>query len=332
MNASVARFRLTYLRGLSQLYATVHVQSSAVVHERFTTTTTPPSRCRIVDGWEYPRKRKLQLPIFLLQYNDTTNSLPRLQSQADYELGSFFSLEALEAEIKSDEVVAVVPMPGWLLAKGVQETHAGDPVSGWMQYDESVKEDTGVDPPVVTHVTGHPLEENRVYRVATKVSDLTNGQSPSWTAFYRENPTQLPPKGAYVNIHAELMGYFSRNLFRKLWDAISQELEEECSVDEACHADERLAVLDVSGDGVVTVSEIQVALKEKLGYSVDERETSLAEFVHSYADTTGDGQVTVKDIQTFCQEMEDLYESDKWRLSHPKSETASEKEPVRAVE
>jgi hypothetical protein len=31
----------------------------------------------------------------------------------DYEIGSFFSLEALEAEIKSDEVVAVVPMPGW---------------------------------------------------------------------------------------------------------------------------------------------------------------------------------------------------------------------------
>jgi 2',3'-cyclic-nucleotide 2'-phosphodiesterase (5'-nucleotidase family) len=31
----------------------------------------------------------------------------------DYNAGSFFSLEALEAEIKSDEVVAVVPMPGW---------------------------------------------------------------------------------------------------------------------------------------------------------------------------------------------------------------------------
>ena len=252
-------------------------------------------------------------------------------AQADYELGSFFSLEALEAEIKSDETVAVVPMPGWLLAKGVQETHAGDPISGWMQYDQGVQEDTSVHPPVVTHVAGEPLDENRVYRVATKVSDLTNGQSPSWTTYYRDNPQLLPPKGAYVNIHADLMGYFSRNLFRKLWDAISQELpEEECSVNEACHAEERLAALDLSGDGVVTVAEIQAALKEKLGYSVDERETSLAEFVHNYADTTGDGKITVRDIEAFCREMEDLYESDKWRLSYAKGggRRIPEKEPV----
>lgn len=30
----------------------------------------------------------------------------------DYPLGSFFSLEALEAEVKGDETVGVVPMPG----------------------------------------------------------------------------------------------------------------------------------------------------------------------------------------------------------------------------
>ena len=52
----------------------------------------------------------------------------------EYPQGSFLSLEALEAEIKSDEVVGVVPMPGWLLAEGVEATHAGDPISGWMQY------------------------------------------------------------------------------------------------------------------------------------------------------------------------------------------------------
>jgi len=220
-------------------------------------------------------------------------------------------------------------MPGWLLAKGIQETHAGEPISGWMQYDEGVKEDTSVHPPVVTHVAGHPLDENRVYRVATKVGDLTNGQSPSWTEYYTEHPTLLPPKGAYVNIHAELMAYFSRNLFRKLWDAISREIQEECGVDESCHAEERLAALDVTGDGIVTIEDIQVALREKLGYSVDERETSLAEFVHNYADTTGSGQITVRDIEMFCQEMEDLYETDKWRLSYSKTDArVVENEPV----
>ena len=113
----------------------------------------------------------------------------------DYELGSFFSLEALEAEIKGDEVIAVIPMPGWLLAQGVQETHAGDPISGWMQYDEGVREDYSDHPPVVTHVAGEPLDESKVYRVGTKISDLTNGQSPAWTEYYTNHPELLPPKG-----------------------------------------------------------------------------------------------------------------------------------------
>ena len=43
-----------------------------------------------------------------------------IRGNADYPEGSFFSMEALEAEVKSDEVVGVVPMPGWLLSAGVQ--------------------------------------------------------------------------------------------------------------------------------------------------------------------------------------------------------------------
>ena len=51
----------------------------------------------------------------------------------EYPKGSYFSLESLEAEIKADEVIAVVKMPGWLLAAGIEATHAGDPIPGWMQ-------------------------------------------------------------------------------------------------------------------------------------------------------------------------------------------------------
>ena len=51
----------------------------------------------------------------------------------EYPEGSYFSLESLEAEIKADEVVAVVRMPGWLLAAGIEATHAGDPIPGWFQ-------------------------------------------------------------------------------------------------------------------------------------------------------------------------------------------------------
>ena len=230
-----------------------------------------------------------------------------LRGNADYEVGSYFSLEMLEAEIKADAAVAVVPMPGWLLAQGIQATHAGEPMPGWMQYDEGIVEDYGQQPPVVTHVAHEPINMDRIYRVATKISDLRNGQSPPWTEYYTQNKNVLPPKGAYVNIHAELMTYFARNLWRKLWDSISMEFATHCETSDTdvkveCLIDECLDALDTTGDGTITVEEILVALRDRLGYSVDDRETTLAQFVHSFADMTGDGQVTRKDLKIFCDE------------------------------
>lgn len=241
-----------------------------------------------------------------------------VRGNADYPQGSYYSLEALEAEVKGDEIVAVVPMPGWLLAEGVSATHSGDPIPGWIQYDQGVQEDTSQTPPVITHVAGEPLDPERVYRVATKISDLTNGQSPPWTKYYKEHPEVLPPKGAYVNVHAELMSYFSRNLWRKMWDATSEALHLERSLGDG-NPEGRLALLDRDGDGIVSVEDFQVALRDLLGCSVDDREMALAEFVHSFADTTGDGKVALEDFEVFCTEMHETYERDDWRLSHPKA-------------
>ena len=243
-----------------------------------------------------------------------------IRGNAEYEAGSFFSLEMLEAEIKADEVVAVVPMPGWLLAQGIQATHAGEPISGWMQYDEGIVEDYGQHPPVVTHVAHEPIDMDRIYRVATKISDLRNGQSPPWTEYYTAHRNVLPPKGAYVNVHAELMTYFARNLWRKLWDSISMEIASNCEVDgnDECLIDERLDALDTTGDGTISVEEIQVALRDRLGYCVDDRELTLAQFVHSFADMTGDGQVTRKDLKLFCDDLDEIYKQDQWRLASKK--------------
>jgi 2',3'-cyclic-nucleotide 2'-phosphodiesterase (5'-nucleotidase family) len=230
----------------------------------------------------------------------------------DYEDASYFSLEALEAEIKPDEVVAVVPMPGWLLAEGVSATHAGDPIPGWMQYDDGIKEEypSGL-PPVITHVAGRPIDHDKIYRVATKISDLTNDQSMPFTKYYKENSHVLPPKGAYVNVQAELMSYFAKSLWRGIWDRLSEKLEEECDVTnvgldsniEACHPNLRLEALDTDHDGVISVNDIQHALKDILGLSVDEREQSLAEVIHDFADTKSTGKVTLIDIQNFCEEI-----------------------------
>eukprot|EP00522_Entomoneis_paludosa_P003489 CAMPEP_0172467304 /NCGR_PEP_ID=MMETSP1065-20121228/58494_1 /TAXON_ID=265537 /ORGANISM="Amphiprora paludosa, Strain CCMP125" /LENGTH=294 /DNA_ID=CAMNT_0013224409 /DNA_START=73 /DNA_END=957 /DNA_ORIENTATION=+ len=226
----------------------------------------------------------------------------------EYPEGSFFSLETLQQETKSDEVLAVVSMPGWLLSEGVQFTHSGEPIPGWIQYDDGVQQD---EENRVTHVAGKPLEANRIYRVATKVSDLTNGQCPQWTKYYTHFPQVLPPKGAYFNIQSELMSYFAQTLWRRLWDHMTDELSEtlEDGEDILCPIDscpvERLDMLDNAGAGSLTVEDIQQALRDRLGLSVDDRETTLAEMVHDFADMTGNGEVTLDDFEYYCDEMSD---------------------------
>jgi hypothetical protein len=136
-------------------------------------------------------------------------------------------------------------------------------------------------------------------------------------SFLSRTFTHPPVYFCTTQIHAELMGYFARNLWRRLWDAVSRELSETCDLSEDCNPEGRLAALDTSGTGTVSVEEIQIALHDYLGYSVDDREMSLAEFVHSFADTTGSGEVALRDFELFCDEMKEDYENDeKWHPSY----------------
>eukprot|EP00545_Synedropsis_sp_CCMP1620_P013291 CAMPEP_0119009982 /NCGR_PEP_ID=MMETSP1176-20130426/4715_1 /TAXON_ID=265551 /ORGANISM="Synedropsis recta cf, Strain CCMP1620" /LENGTH=588 /DNA_ID=CAMNT_0006962567 /DNA_START=58 /DNA_END=1821 /DNA_ORIENTATION=- len=212
-----------------------------------------------------------------------------IRGGTEYEEGCFFSLEALEAEIKSNEVVGVVDMPGWVLSKSIGETHSGDPIPGWMQYDIDVIEEESTH--IVTHVAGESLDLERMYRVATKVGDLTNGQSPTLTQYYGAHPEALPPKGNYVNIYSELMSYFARNLWRKIWEAVEPSVKASGNSDcgDTCLSFERLDQLDQDHDGVVSIRDIHLALRDIVGLSVDDTEMSLAQFVHSFADVDHDG-------------------------------------------
>ena len=124
------------------------------------------------------------------------------------------------------------------------------------------------------------------------------------------------------------MGYFARNLWRKIWDDLSAKLANECDTETTedgedamnCFPEERLETLDQDNDGKVSIEEIQAALEEIVGLSVDNRELSLAKFVHDYADTNGTGEVTLEDMEIFCTEMQEVHERDQWRLAFAKAE------------
>ena len=174
---------------------------------------------------------------------------------------------------------------------------------------------------------------------------------------YTENPGALPPKGAYVNIYAELMSFFAGNLWRKIWEAITPQVVAEekgmrldefdspldvmcdqgpdlepdldckpmdmiCDPKLDCLPERRLSILDLDDTGTVTVDDIHAALNDILKLSVDEsgKEKTLAEFVHSFADADSDGKVTLDDLVAFCQEVPDLFENEEWRLAFPRTE------------
>ena len=300
-----------------------------------------------------------------------------------YKEGSFFSLEMLEAEIKADEIVGIVPIPGRILAAGIEYTHAGDPRPGWMQYDEGIRESRDLDGILrVTTVGGKPIEPERTYQVATKISDLGNGQSIPFKEYFMPRPELLPSKGSYFNIQTELMGYFARTLFHRLWDAIGKKIRPKmervasspmlrptdvkavqaspmllaeatgvaglpvqaspmllsaaadivgipesllepisgsdvgvgiggedsappkmngpAQILKKVESGLRLSVLDHSGDGIVSVEEIHLALRELLRLSTSDENMTLARFVHDYADVTGTGRVSAEDFAHFC--------------------------------
>lgn len=230
-------------------------------------------------------------------------------------------------------------MPGKVLAEGIAATHSGDPIPGWMQFDDGIHEVYPASgPPEVVAVGWKPIDHDRIYRVATKIGDLTNGQSPPLTEFYTKHPELLPPKGAYVNVHAELMGYFARNLWRKLWERIGpkkinptdggEEEDGSCDPIGECDPEGRLERIDFDHDGEVSIDDLHKALSSVLKLSVDDSERSLAQFVHNFADTDGSGHVTLQDFQLFCSEMESLYEQDKWRLSFPRPKSPPKSPPL----
>jgi len=246
-----------------------------------------------------------------------------IRGGTEYPPGSYFSLEALEAEIKSNEVVGVVTMPGWVLAKAISETHSGDPIPGWMQYDSGIVEQYPEDggPPEVVEVAGMPLEPDRLYTVATKVGDLTNEQSQTLTEYYGTRPKLIPPKGNYYNIHSQLMNYFGRNLWRKIWEksgqsTLTQERFAFEDFDYSSNVKARFDQVDTNGDGIISVDEIHEALHNLLGLSVDStrKEMSLAKIVHELADIDESGEIDLHDFETFTDELPYIYRRDQWRL------------------
>ncbi|CAE7254447.1 unnamed protein product [Symbiodinium natans] len=217
-----------------------------------------------------------------------------IRGSREYMPDAFFSLEALEAEIKEDEVLGIVDMPGWLVMEGVKATR-GEPKPGWFQYDDGVREDANNS---VLEVAGRAVDPSRTYRVATKIVDLTNGQSPPLTAYYSDRPELLPEKeDVLLNIHHLLMVDFARVIWRRIWEMADTSRD-------GCLDQDDFQNIDLNNDGLIGRQEIFENIR-KLGLKVDDGEMSLAECIFEILDVSRDGKVTVSDLKRFA-DSEDL--------------------------
>ena len=218
----------------------------------------------------------------------------------EYPEGTFFSLETLKQEVKSNEEVGIVPMPGGLIREGVKHLHSQGFSSGWIQYDEGIVENERGE---VTHINGEELDPLRTYRVATKIVDLTYGLCPQWQEYFAQNPHLLPCKeSSSINIHTALMHMFASDHLEKLWESSRSPVD-------------MLHRLDRSRKGFAAVDDFWNSL-EDLGLSVDKHEMSLASWVHSLADMDGDGKVTLSDLALLHAERGDFEQSaSRWELA-----------------
>jgi hypothetical protein len=151
--------------------------------------------------------------------------------------------------------------------------------------------------------------------------------SPPLTAYYKAHPELLPAKGQYINIHSELMAFFARGMFRKLWEATGELIPDpEIVAEDASHPVNmeriegklRFSVLDRDKKGWLSVDDIHVGLRDFLGLSVDDNYKTLAERVHMCADATGNGQVRVEDFEVFCTGMpHEMKLKQRWQDAFP---------------
>lgn len=152
--------------------------------------------------------------------------------------------------------------------------------------------------------------------------------SAPFTEYFTENSHLLPAKGQYTNIHSDLMGFFARGMFRKLWEATGELIPDpEIVAEEATHPVNmeriegklRLSVLDRDNDGYLTIDDIHYGLRDLLGLSVNDDYKALAEQVHFCADATGNGKVTVEDFELFLLDMprEMKLQQPKWEKAFP---------------
>jgi len=176
----------------------------------------------------------------------------------EYAFNDHITLEVLQSELEETKEIVVVKLPGSVLRVGLRETYQV-PNPGWMQYDDEVHLDKDG---YVTHVAGEPLDESRIYKVASISDFWRKRDAPSIGAYFEDHPEGLPEGDSGKPIHALLLRFFALQVWTRLWKELGFDSNGECTDPEAFKR------LDHDGDGVLSKDDLKHAMAEIAGLDV----------------------------------------------------------------
>lgn len=236
----------TQLAKVSHSYRPLHsVQARA---QRTTMGTYLLSRIRDAMNMDMPVGSPRYVDCALLKGGN-------IRGGREYSDDEHINLEVLQTELEETKEIVVVQCPGSVLKVGLRETF-GVPNPGWMQYDDEVILD---EDGYVTKIAGEPLDENRMYKVASIVDFWRKRDAPSIGAYFEEHPEKLPEHDSGRPIHALLLRFFAMQVCSKLWKVLG--------LDDSGGAPNKEAFdrLDHDRDGKLSKDDLKHFIQEVIG-------------------------------------------------------------------
>ena len=146
-----------------------------------------------------------------------------------------------------------------------------------MQIDDGISVD---DDGFVTHIRGEPLDEARIYRVASFKSLERETDGETIAGELKAHPERMPGEDDGVQCHALLVGHWARRLWERIY-----------------------ALADADGDGRLSAEEIDRMVQEAEDFADEDKKVrekiearnGLENYVYSMKATLNDGEKGVAD-------------------------------------
>jgi len=198
-----------------------------------------------------------------------------------YDDDAYVSLETLRAEIQEKDDVNVYKLSGYALKHGVRERW-GHANPGYMQIDDGISVDGDG---FVTHIRGEPINEERIYRVASFKSLERERDGEIIGKELAAHPERMPGEDDGVQCHALLVGHWARRLWERIYALADADGDGRLSAEE-------FATLDEDGSGRINRKELKHAIA-RAGYETFSGEYTLVDAVLEAAgDLDGDGKLS----------------------------------------